>query len=339
MATKPSKERETVVMDLSEVVEERPRHNFRALIIVLIFVAALSISFLANAIIVFVKKPANGEVFKDSGNETTVEPTLGEPEDEAEGDEKPEKIDFQLVVDAWVNSTGGDKSVVVYDLDLDEVVGSYNKDEPFSTASLYKLFVVLEGYRRVERGEWEADASVRGTSHTILECLDFAIRESDSPCAEGLWAMIGHDELDKIIVDEFKINNSKISTLTSNANDITTIMKLFYKHPGIYSKDLISRMWDSFLNQPTTTYNWRRGLPSGFSDAVKVYNKVGWDYDMDNKYWNLYHDTAIIEVPSLDRHFVVTVLTHRVSFTDIRKLAAKIETAINESKLVSTEEL
>ncbi len=338
MATKPSKERETVVMDFDEV-DERPKHNFRALIIVLIFIAALSISFLANAIIVFVKKPADGEVFKDSGNETTVEPTLGEPEDEAEGEEKPAKIDFQPVVDAWVNSTGGDKSVVVYDLDLDEVVGSYNAGASFNTASLYKLFVVLEGYRRVERGEWEADASVRGAGHTILECLDFAIRESDSPCAEGLWAMIGHDELDKIIVDEFKIKNSKISTLTSNANDITTIMKLFYKHPGIYSKDLISRMWDSFLNQPTTTYNWRRGLPSGFSDAVKVYNKVGWDYDMDNKYWNLYHDTAIIEVPSLDRHFVVTVLTHRVSFTDIRKLAAKIETAINESKLVSAEEL
>ena len=336
MATKPSKECETIVVDLSETTEH-PKHNFRALIIVLVFIATLSISFLVNAILVFVQKPADGGVFKDPSKETILEPTLDGLEEDDE--EKPEKIDFQPVVDAWVNSTSGDKSVVIYDLDLDEVVGSYNAEASFGTASLYKLFVVLEGYRRVERGDWKADATVSGTGHTILECLDFAIRESHSPCAEGLWEMIGHNTLDKIIADEFKITDSEISVLTSNANDITSIMKLFYKHPGVYSKDLLSNMWDSFLNQPTTTYNWRRGLPSGFSDAVKVYNKVGWDYDMDNKYWNLYHDTAIVEVPSLNRHFVVTVLTHRASFTDIRKLATKIEAAIEKSQLVSTEEL
>ena len=136
--------------------------------------------------------------------------------------------------------------------------------------------------------------------------------------------MIGREELDNTVMKDFGIMNTSVSNLQSNANDITVMMKIFYKHPDITSNYLIEKMWDSFLNQPETEYNWRQGLPSGFSDKIKVYNKVGWDYNADDKYWNLYHDTAIIETDK-GRHFIVTVMTHKVPFTAIRKLASQIE--------------
>ena len=236
----------------------------------------------------------------------------------------PVKIDFQPVIDEWVNSISGNKSVLIYDLERDEIVGEYNSDMNYNTASLYKLFVVYEGYRRVENGEWNANDLAGFTGYSISECLDLSIRESYSPCAETLWNMIGRSNLDEIIVNDFKITDSNISSLVSNPRDILKIMQLFYSHPDIKDDILLSKMKDSFFNQPSTTYNWRQGLPSGFSRA-NVYNKVGWDYNPDKRYWNLYHDAAIVEFPDSNRHFVVVVMTNYVSFVQIKNLGTRIE--------------
>ena len=262
---------------------------------------------------------------------------LPQPEETSSPDEEnvpeevtlPEKIDFQSVIDAWVQSVGGNKSVLIYDLERNEAVGEYNIAENYNTASLYKLFVVYEGYKRVQNGIWRGDDPAGNTGYTISKCLDLAIRESRSPCAETLWAMIGHGEFDNIIKNEFNIPNSDISHLTSNVSDIMKILKIFYEHTEISDEGLVSQMKDSFLNQPITTYNWRQGLPSGFSKA-NVYNKVGWDYNPNGNYWNIYHDAAIVEFPELDRHFIVVVMTNRIPFEQIKALGTEIENQVNK---------
>lgn len=245
-------------------------------------------------------------------------------------DVKPGKIDFQPVIDEWIKNTNGDKSILIYDLDRDEVAGGYNANKKYDTASLYKLFVVYEGYRRLETGEWQASDKVGGTKHTILECLDLAIRESNSECAENLWAMIGYDELEEIVEEDFDIHETIVEGLLSNVKDITKMMKLFYEHPDIKDETLVTRMKDSFLNQPKTEYNWRQALPSGFSDAVNVYNKVGWDFNKEGNYWNIYNDAAIVEFPEKDRHFIVVVMTNEAPYQQIRKLGTMIETEFNK---------
>lgn len=253
---------------------------------------------------------------------------------EEEPEEEPvvvlsDKVDFQPTVDKWVASTGGSKSVLIYDLERDELVGSYNTAESYNTASLYKLFVVYEGYRRVQNGEWDKSIVAGSTGYTIEKCLDLAIRESYSPCAETLWGMIGHDKLDQIIEEDFKITNSDISSLISNPEDIMKIMKLFYMHPDVTDENLIALMKDSFLNQPATEYNWRQGLPSGFTKA-NVYNKVGWDWN--GKSWNLYHDTAIVEYPEDGRHFIVVVMTSQVPYQKIRDFGNMFEATYLEAR-------
>lgn len=253
-----------------------------------------------------------------------------EPVESVEEVEKIAAIDFQPIIDELVGQAGGRSSVLIYDLELDKVAGSYNLDEDYNTASLYKLFVVYEGYRRVNAGDWDPNTLVGSTGKSIAECLDLAIRESNSSCAEPLWAMIGHDALDEIIVSDFGIKNSDISGLVSNPTDIAEIMKLFYYHPDIDKDDLISTMKDSFLVQPTTEYNWRQGLPSGFKVA-NVYNKVGWDYNPSGKYWNVYNDAAIVEFEEQDRHFIVVVMTNKVPYQQITKLGTEIENTFLES--------
>ena len=243
---------------------------------------------------------------------------------------EPKKIDFQTIVDNWVKNIDGDKGVLIYDLDRDEMVAEYNSDRSFATASLYKLFVVYEGYRKIEQGEWREGDTAGDTGRTILECLDLAVRESNSDCAETLWRIIGHDKLEKIVADDFGITNTSVEDLVSTPNDIAKMMKRFYDHTDINDEKLIAKMKDSFLNQPITEYNWRQGLPSGFSDAVNVYNKVGWAYNDEEKVWDIYNDAAIIEFPEKDRHFIVVVMTNKVPYQQIRKLGTMIEEEFNK---------
>ncbi|MBQ2695141.1 serine hydrolase [Candidatus Saccharibacteria bacterium] len=245
--------------------------------------------------------------------------------------ELPPAIELKSVVEAWAGGVSGNKSVAIYDLDRKEWAVRYNSTESYNTASLYKLFVVYEGYRLIQDGVWQADTPAGSTGYTILKCLDLAIRESHSACAETLWAKIGSDKLDNIIYGEWGIRGSDISGLVSNAEDITRIMRRFYQHPDITDSNLLAKMWDSFLNQPTTEYNWRQGLPSGFSSAVDVYNKVGWDYNADDKYWNIYHDSAIVHFKDLDRTFVLVVMTNRVDYHKIRELGTMIESAVKNA--------
>ncbi len=276
---------------------------------------------------------------KESGPYDSDSSFIPEPEPEPEP-ELPPSIDFQSIVDSFVNSTRGNRSVLVYDIERDETVGEFNPSESYNTASLYKLFVVYEGYRRIQSGALDPNEIAGYTGYTVLECLDKSIRESYSPCAETLWNMIGHEELDSIVVKDYGIVNSSISNLISNPNDILAIMKRFYTHPDFNDPSLISVVKDSLLVQPPTTYNWRQGLPSGFSRA-NVYDKVGWDYNADGGYWNIYHDAAIVEFPEFNRHFVVVVMTNQVSFTKIREFGANFENHFYSiyPTLVSTEEL
>ena len=233
-------------------------------------------------------------------------------------------VDFQPVIDSWAASVGGNRSVLVYDLDLDRFVGEYNPNEEYSTASLYKLFVVYQGYRNLQSGAWNPDDIAGWTGSTVTECLDLAIRESDSTCAEMMLKLIGRDDLQSIMDNVFGMEHSSISGYYSTPRDILNMMKIFYEHKDITNQSLISQMKDSFLNQPVTIYDWRQGLPSGFSRA-EAYNKVGWEYNPDAGRWDIYNDAAIVEFPENDRHFVVVVMTNGVSFTQIARLGAMLE--------------
>lgn len=264
----------------------------------------------------------NQESAEEIAEITEVEPEI-QPDKEGTSESiLPNRIDFQSTIDEWVRTTGGGKSVVIYDLDRRELVGSYNPDENYQTASIYKLFVVYEGYRRIQTGEWRDDEPVGLTGYTVKECLDLSIRRSYSPCAEMLWKMIGHKELDRIVKDEYGIVNSDINNFVSNPSDVAKMMQKYYEHADITDESLLGVMKDSFLNQPVTEYDWRQGLPSGFTKA-NVYNKVGWDYNGSS--WNVYHDAAIVEFSEQDRHYVVVVMTNQVPFQRIRDLGARIE--------------
>lgn len=264
----------------------------------------------------------NEESSDSRGEQTTQDDALDSPQ-------LVYRVNFQPLIDDWSSSVSGKKGIIVYDLDLSTVVGEYDADVKFATASLYKLFVVYEGYRRLQSGIWSPETMVGRTGYNISQCLDLAIRESHSPCAETLWSMIGHSELDDIVKGEFNIDLDGVGSLSATPRQIMQMMRLYYEHNEIQNPDLVQQMSDSFLNQPATTYDWRMGLPSGFSSQVKVYNKVGWDYA--NGQWAVFDDVAIVSFDDCDRNFVVVVMTSGVRTQQIADFGRRFEkTFLNE---------
>lgn len=329
------------------VLEETSRRSSVGM--VLAFVFLIVILLVTDLLVIFLNFDlSGGEMGEADDRENVVEEVV--VDDDALDDETQEevlppvqdtlKINFQPVIDEFVATSGGKVGVVIYDVELDKIVGSYDADEKFQTASLYKLFPVYEGYLRVATGEWDGDEIIVN-GKTVLECLDLAIRESNSPCAESLHRLIGYDMMDEIVASKFGINNLSVRSLLATPTQILDMMKIYYRHSEISDDVLVSRMLDSFLNQPRTIYNWRQGLPSGFSENVAVYNKVGWDYRIDEEneegevirgHWEIYNDAAIVDFVEDEREFIIIVMTNNVPYQKIRTFATNFENYYNESK-------
>lgn len=305
-------------IDERKAVKGRHTHYLALYLILLVLVVA----FTTCVVLMLIHNHSLKQDYTTDGN-TEIITTDDDKNEPGEEETQITPIDFQDAIDDWVSTTKGSAGIVIYDLDLNKISGIFNANEKFQTASLYKLFVVYEGYRRVQDGTLSADEIVGTTRRTVLDCLDAAIRESHSPCAETIWGIIGHDELDYIASVDFSLPELTVSHLKATPMEIMEMMKIFYQHREITDEILADRMMDSFLNQPTTTYNWRQGLPSGFSDKVKVYNKVGWNYD--GKRWTIYDDAAILDFINEERHFIVVVMTSGIDYRQIRSFGAQIE--------------
>lgn len=291
----------------------------------LVFVIVAVVAF------VIVRMMTPTEVEMDEGGCPTVDGTVIDS-DECNGTgevKKISRVDFQPVVDEWINSVGGNKGIIIYDLDLGEVVGEYNPDVRMRIESIYKLFVVYEGYRRVQNGTWNLNDACGYTGWTIGECLDKAIRDSSSAAAEAMHSMIGYNTLNETVHTDFNLPNVTVESIMATPREVMEMMKIFYNHAEITDANLVSMMKDSFLNQPPSAgycsglCDWRRGLPSGFSDKVNVYNKVGWLSNGTS--WTYYCDAAILEFKEANRNYIAIVLTSNVSNKSIANFGTMIE--------------
>ncbi len=256
--------------------------------------------------------------------------------------EKSSFIDLTETLKDW-QATLSDNvraGVIVYDLDNDKVAGEFNSNEIFSTASLYKLFVVYAGYEKVEKNEWNKTEKLLG-GKTIEECLDAALRSSDSTCAELLVDKIGEPKLDEIVHETYNLKTT-FSDYSSTPTEIMKMLKIYYEHQNL-SAETYAKILDSMLNQPKTdseelcsgTCDWRMGLPSGFSESVKVYNKVGWH--ASENVWEIYNDAAILSLEDLKRNYLIVVMTENLpvetsksNISALNSLAKNLEAKLRE---------
>lgn len=283
----------------------------------------------------------------ENNNPSIDNPTSIPPEDTPT--KTPEFINLQPTVDAWLKTISANVGLMIYDLDNNRVAASHQADRVFDVASIYKLFFVYDGYQQIEAGAISADtpfvttSDYRANTYTYGECLDLMIRESYNGCADVFYNDQKATARVETLINTLNLKATANNGLTSTAADLTELLKLYYEHSGI-SEGNWQKITDSMLTQPATkidsvtTYNWRQGLPSGFSNYVKVYNKVGWAWNETLRTWTTHADAAIVEFPQQNRHYIIVILTSSLpgpSVTPITNLGTLIEDAIisNDNKL------
>lgn len=252
-------------------------------------------------------------------------------------------IDLQPIVDQWVATyqLEARAGVMVYDLDYSRTAASFHADEVFNVASLYKLLFAYDGYRQIALGLTDPDAFYTSTSTkgrlTYSQCLDLMIRESYNGCADKIASDRTNVARVANLMQELGMTNTSNLGLQSTAADLTLLLRAYYRHSEL-TDDLWAPLANSMLHQPPAAgdsgeiYDWRQGLPAGFSDHVKVYNKVGWEWNGSS--WNIYTDAAILDFVDLDRHYTVVVITRNLSdYTIITQLGRMLEDAITLSSI------
>lgn len=257
------------------------------------------------------------------------EPVELTPIDTSVQEQQPEEIEeeplfdgvqLQTVVDEWVAAQRGDVSVVIMDPSREEdgMLALHNPDTNYFAASMYKLFVVYSGYQTLDDGTYNADDEYLN-GQTREECLDKAIRSSDSPCAETWWNELGKEEL-TTQMSELGMSDTSLTSIRTTAQDVATMLGLIWRGEGL-SDQAREQYLDSMREQEVL---YRRGLPSGFSEGVSVYNKVGWNLSQE------WHDGAIVDFGD-DRVLVVSLMSENVGMNAIASLASQLEEAVVNS--------
>ena len=244
---------------------------------------------------------------EEKGAESTTEVADSLPTFDAEK--------LQGVIDDWLltlpRAAESNASVVIADSNGEQLAG-FKVDRLYFAASIYKLHVAYEGYRAIDAKQVGPDEPYQ-SGRTRIECLDAMIRDSDSPCAEKMWLELGKEELTSTL-ESYGMQNTSMTGLQTTAQDTAIMLARIASGEGLSTASQASYL-DSMKIQDA---RYRRGLPSGFSSAVVVYNKVGWNEQLE------YHDAAIVELPD-SRRLIVVVMSSQVGASRLSDLATRLE--------------
>ncbi len=318
---------------------DRKRRRIINFIVTIIVIAICS----AIILISFVIKRSLEEKFASS---TAPEPSFPSEEKPSEEPQPPtlpdidevgrvKFIDLQPTVDSWLATLNRDTKagLMIYDINNSRVAASYQAGQTFNVASLYKLLFAYDGYRQIALGVDDGDKLYTHTSDkgdlTLYQCLDLTIRESYNGCADKLASERLRVGRVNAMLQSLEMTKTSNIGLVSTAADLTKLLRHYWRHTEL-TTDLWNRLADSMLNQPptqidqNTIYNWRQGLPAGFSDQVKVYNKVGWEWNGSS--WNIYADAAIVDFSEFQHYYTIVVITQNLdNYTRISQLGQMIE--------------
>jgi beta-lactamase class A len=232
----------------------------------------------------------------------------------AEEKSKPPLVNLQPVVDAWVAKQGGDYGIVVYDPGNEKIIGSYQPDKQFFTASIYKLYVVYLQLVDIQAGKREAGEQFRA-GNTRQKCIEEAVRTSDSPCAEALMAELGNADINQRLAG-FGLTNTSFPSFVTSAGDVAKVLVRFQ------AKRDLNDQQTALLRGVMEQQIYRKGLPAGMPQAV-VADKVGFSETPH------YHDVGIIKLPS-GREYVVSFLSQGVGTRVVADFGTTVYAALNQ---------
>lgn len=169
--------------------------------------------------------------------------------------------------------------LVITDLSNGASAGT-NADAQFVSASIYKLFVAYDVYKKIDQGtiSYSDKLTAYGTARTIGQCLGDMLTVSDNTCGIALGKLCNWASLDAVLAAEgyahTVLNNYNekgiiVKDKLTSASDVAHLLTKLYK--GTLLSDDSSASFLQHLKGDSIDYM----LPSGLSAGTIVAHKVG----------------------------------------------------------------
>jgi beta-lactamase class A len=198
----------------------------------------------------------------------------------------PTAGDLQRAVDAATAGRHVTVHLAVIDLTSGVRAGHLDRTAVLS-ASLYKLFVARELFRRVAAGSLKRTDPSGDGRHDVAECLRLMIVISDDRCGVAGLNMIGRGGFDASLHGDGFADTSMATPQKTSAADVAELLRR--EHDG--NTELYG-----LLRQQQVNDRIPRGLPPGTPLAHKTGDRTGWA-----------HDAGVMTTPKGD--VVLAVLT------------------------------
>jgi beta-lactamase class A len=234
-------------------------------------------------------------------------------------------------LDALVAAFPGKAGVWIADSVSTAPLYSHAANTGVVSASLYKLGVLLEAERRVERGDLhyrdsitiqpddvtdEGSAYEAGTVLSIDQALEAMITVSDNGAALAVLRLVGGEAIDATLeragIADFHVTLDKDGNTMATPRAVATFFTLLAR------KQLISASASERMLARLERQRINDRLPAGLPDAVVVAHKTG-------NLVGLTHDAGIIFTPAGPR--IVVVMT-RDAFDGANKFIADLAATV-----------
>jgi beta-lactamase class A len=191
-----------------------------------------------------------------------------------------------------------------------------NSDQIFTTASIYKLFVVYSMIHAVEEGRATWGTALNGT--TLEICFEKTIEISDNDCPEAWIRRVGEQTINREIQDLGVLKNTKFTGTnnTTTAEDIANFLLKLQDNETI-SEDSRQKLIDAMLNN-----QYREGIPAKIPQtSADVASKVGF-------LGSLLHDAAIV-FPKDGSPYILVILTYQRNWQTVADASELIYSLYN----------
>jgi len=186
---------------------------------------------------------------------------------------------LQTITDNMANSYGANIGLVVTDLS-NGASASTNADTQFVSASIYKLFVAYDVYKKIDAGSvsYNDDLARYGTSGSVSTCLTAMITVSDNDCGKALGKLVVWADLDTLLAKEgyshtvlnnYDATGTLVCDKLTSASDVARLLEKLYD--GTLLSKTSSAQFIELLKGDDIDYM----LPAGFPSGTVIAHKVG----------------------------------------------------------------
>lgn len=210
-------------------------------------------------------------------------------------------VELARSVEDLAGEVPGELGVVLLDPEGGEVLAR-NADRPFTSASLYKLFLAHAVLEEVDRGALAVSDAVPELGLTAEQALDLMISWSDNASGAALGRWLGWEEVEAFAQGQGfaattfdpGAGSEDVVAMTTTAADVADLLDRLRR--GELLSGSSTALLLGFLEEQHLDY----ALSSGFSPDVGFAHKTGLLQDVS-------HDAGIVELAGHD--YVVAVLT------------------------------